>query len=185
VPPGVPSRTTLITNLANRVAPILRYDLGDSITCLDAPCPCGSALPSIQVEGRRNDILLLRAKDGSEVAILPLALETVIEETPGVESFQAVQIGTAELVIRLAVRSGEDEHKVWMAVAERVQAFLGTQGLEAVAVRRDPTPPGRDPGSGKMRHIWVAESARTHRPAREILPSITRPSESALEGVCG
>ena len=185
VPPGVPSRTTLITNLANRVAPILRYDLGDSTTCLDAPCPCGSALPAIRVEGRRNDILLLQARDGSEVAILPLALETVVEETPGVESFQAVQIGTAELVIRLAVRLGEDEHKVWMAVMERVQAFLGTRGLEAVAVRRDPTPPGRDPGSGKMRHIWVAESVRRYHPAREILPPIASPSDSTLETVFG
>ncbi len=30
-PPGEPSRTVLLTNLANRVQPIIRYDLGDSV----------------------------------------------------------------------------------------------------------------------------------------------------------
>ena len=45
VPPGTPSHSTLLTNLANRVQPIIRYDLGDSITMLPTRCPCGSPLP--------------------------------------------------------------------------------------------------------------------------------------------
>jgi phenylacetate-coenzyme A ligase PaaK-like adenylate-forming protein len=185
VPPGVPSRTTLITNLANRVAPLLRYDLGDSITCLDAPCPCGSALPVIRVEGRSNDILLMQARDGSEIAILPLALETIVEETPGVESFQVIQTGTAELGIRLTVQPGQDKHQVWMALAERVHGFLACQGLAEVAVRLDPTPPGRDPGSGKMHQISVAENVRKYRAARQAPPIIAGPSKSTLERVRG
>ena len=40
------------TNLANRVQPILRYELGDSVTIVPAPCPCGNALPVIEVAGR-------------------------------------------------------------------------------------------------------------------------------------
>jgi phenylacetate-coenzyme A ligase PaaK-like adenylate-forming protein len=55
VPPGRASYTTLLTNLANRVQPIVRYDLGDSVTEIPGPCPCGSPLPPIQVEGRRDD----------------------------------------------------------------------------------------------------------------------------------
>lgn len=39
-PPGVPSHTVLLTNLANRVQPLIRYDLGDSVTLLDRPCQC-------------------------------------------------------------------------------------------------------------------------------------------------
>jgi phenylacetate-coenzyme A ligase PaaK-like adenylate-forming protein len=171
VPPGVPSRTTLITNLANRVAPILRYDLGDSITCLSSPCPCGSALPAIRVEGRRNDILLFLARHGVEVAVLPLALETVIDGAAGVDSFQAVQSGPGELDIRIAVRPGQDEHQVRMAVAERVHAFLAVQGLAEVAVRCDPTPPGREPGSGKMRRIWAVESVKKFRTAQQSEPA--------------
>src|SRR5207248_4898353 len=40
VPPGEPSHTVLISNLANRVQPILRYDLGDSVVLRPDPCPC-------------------------------------------------------------------------------------------------------------------------------------------------
>ena len=50
-PPGEPSHTVLLTNLANRVQPIIRYDLGDSIIAKPEPCACGSRLPAIQVEG--------------------------------------------------------------------------------------------------------------------------------------
>lgn len=45
VPAGPPSHTVLLTNLANRVQPIVRYDLGDSVIERPDPCPCGSPLP--------------------------------------------------------------------------------------------------------------------------------------------
>ena len=38
VPPGVMSHTVLLTNLANRVQPIIRYDLGDSVVIEPDPC---------------------------------------------------------------------------------------------------------------------------------------------------
>src|SRR5262249_39932579 len=50
-PRGEPSQTVLLTNLANRVQPIIRYDLGDSITVSAAPCACGSPHPAIRAEG--------------------------------------------------------------------------------------------------------------------------------------
>ena len=39
VAPGEQSHTVLISNLANRVQPILRYDLGDSVLQRPDPCP--------------------------------------------------------------------------------------------------------------------------------------------------
>ncbi len=36
---GQPSFTVLLTNLANRVQPVIRYDLGDSILVRPDPCP--------------------------------------------------------------------------------------------------------------------------------------------------
>ena len=44
VPAGQPSYTALLTNLANRVQPFIRYDLGDRITVGRTPCACGSAV---------------------------------------------------------------------------------------------------------------------------------------------
>ncbi len=67
-PPGEPSRTVLLTNLANRVQPIIRYDLGDSVVVKPEPCACGSPLPAIEVEGRHDDVLSLVAPDGAHRA---------------------------------------------------------------------------------------------------------------------
>jgi phenylacetate-coenzyme A ligase PaaK-like adenylate-forming protein len=51
-----PAVRTLATGLANRTFPFIRYDLGDEVTMLSEPCPCGSALPRLSaVEGRRDD----------------------------------------------------------------------------------------------------------------------------------
>ena len=35
---GVRSHTVLLTNLANLVQPLIRYDLGDSVTLLEGWC---------------------------------------------------------------------------------------------------------------------------------------------------
>lgn len=78
MPPGEASATVLVTNLANRVQPVMRYDLGDSIIAKPDPCTCGSPLPAIRVEGRRDDVVSMRTRDGHVVRLLPLALTTVI-----------------------------------------------------------------------------------------------------------
>ena len=72
VPPGQPSHTVLLTNLANRVQPILRYDLGDSVVAPTEPCPCGSPLPSIRVLGRSGDPPEPSARSGKFRQIVPL-----------------------------------------------------------------------------------------------------------------
>jgi phenylacetate-CoA ligase len=159
VPPGQPSHTVLVTNLANRVQPIIRYDLGDSVTVLAEPCPCGSPLPTIQVEGRTDEILAFPLADGQTIHLLPLALCTVVEETPGVRRCQLIQTGPAALTVRLeAVTAGEAD-AVWQAVQQRLRTYLASQGLATVTIERASEPPQRNPRSGKFRHVrseWVA-----------------------------
>ena len=45
VPAGVTSHTVLVTNLVNRVQPIIRYDLGDRVTLADVSVPVRQSLP--------------------------------------------------------------------------------------------------------------------------------------------
>ena len=59
VPPGELSHGALLTNLANGVRPVIRYALDDSVLMRPDPCPCGSPLPAVQVEGRAADVLEL------------------------------------------------------------------------------------------------------------------------------
>jgi phenylacetate-CoA ligase len=48
----------VLTDLSNRVFPIIRYRIGDRGRLLDRPCPCGISLPLMaQPEGRVTDLL--------------------------------------------------------------------------------------------------------------------------------
>ena len=155
VPPGRRSHTTLLTNLANRVQPIVRYDLGDSVTEIPGPCPCGSPLPAIRVEGRQDEILHFRSSSGKTVLLTPMALATVMEETPGVGSYQLLQTGPAHLCIRLEEAPGHDRARAGNSVADRLREFLSTQGLEEVVVEVTKERPVRDPAGGKLRQIFA------------------------------
>ena len=158
VPAGQPSFTALLTNLANRVQPILRYDIGDSVTAIPGPCPCGSPLPGIQVEGRRDDVLHLRAETGGTVALLPMALCTVVEETPGVRSYQLLQAGPSRIRLRVEEAPGHDRNRVCEDLAGRLRTFLSTQGAAPVGVERTEERPARDGAGGKLRQV-IADHA--------------------------
>ena len=88
-PPGKLSDSTLLTNLANTVQPLIRYDIGDQIIVQPQPCTCGSALPVIDVAGRHDDSLKFHGLDGKSVTLLPLALTTVLEEQAGIFNFRS------------------------------------------------------------------------------------------------
>jgi phenylacetate-coenzyme A ligase PaaK-like adenylate-forming protein len=56
VGPDEPAVRTLATGLSNRTFPFIRYDLGDEITMMTEPCPCGSAFARVaDISGRRDD----------------------------------------------------------------------------------------------------------------------------------
>ena len=86
---GQRSDSVLLTTLANFVQPVIRYELGDSIVLDADPCPCGSALPTIRVEGRTDEILRVPRTGGGAAVLLPMAVATVVEETRGVRRYQA------------------------------------------------------------------------------------------------
>jgi phenylacetate-coenzyme A ligase PaaK-like adenylate-forming protein len=167
VPPGQTSHSMLLTNLANQVQPIIRYELGDRVVMSGEPCSCGSPLPTVQVEGRTDEILAFVTPDGRDVHLLPMGLATVIEETPGVRRFQAIQRGPMELVVRLEAHTPGAEQAVWPLVQARVRDYLVAQGLAALWVERAAEPPRPDPRSGKFRHVWAEAGVPTCVSAEE------------------
>jgi len=158
-PPGQPSHTVLLTNLANRVQPLIRYDLGDSVLVRPDACPCGSPLPAIRVVGRRDDVLRLRAADGRSVKILPLAVGSVLDETPGLLRSQLVQTGAATLRLRLELRAGADREQVRRAAAARLGAYLAEQGLAEVEIVPASEPPEQSARLGKFRQVIAVPRA--------------------------
>jgi len=153
VPPGTPSTTTLVTNLANHLQPIIRYELGDSVTLSAQRCRCGSPLPVVVVVGRMNDLLRFTAPDGAGVDIPPLAVGSIVEETVGVRRFQALQTGPTALTLRLETGSGADPDRVWADTSRRLREYLARQGLGSVALVRDSRAPQPEPLSGKLRQV--------------------------------
>lgn len=152
-PPGEPSHTVLLTNLANRVQPLIRYDLGDSVLAKAGPCGCGSPLPAIRVAGRRDDVLRLTAAEGTTVRILPLAIGSVVNETPGLHRSQLVQTAPATLRLRLEPEPGADAAAVWHAASAKLREYLAGLELGNVDVVRAEEPPEQSGPSGKFRQV--------------------------------
>jgi phenylacetate-coenzyme A ligase PaaK-like adenylate-forming protein len=152
---GQLSDRLLITNLANRVMPIIRYELGDRVSLSAERCACGITLPVVNVEGRMDEILRFKTYDGQSIPILPLALWSVLKETPGVLKFQAIQTKSDELKIRLESKCSEEFNGVWKRVYLNARDYLAQQGLENVRIIQDAEPPMRDPKSRKFRNIWI------------------------------
>lgn len=159
VPAGEMSQNVLVTNLANRVQPVIRYSLGDRVRLCPDRCACGSVLPVVEVEGRTNDVLVFEPVPGARVTLLPLALGTVVEETHGVHRFQAIQTSPETLAVRIEPDPGAAPEAVWAAVASRVRGYLDEHGLTSVRVEHDPQPPLPDERSGKFRQVWAAPGA--------------------------
>lgn len=179
VPPGVMSHTTLLTNLANWLQPVIRYDLGDRITRLAGPCACASALPAFRLQGRCDDVVRLRAADGAAVPLPPLALATVVEESSGVHRFQLVQDAPDRLGLRIGPETRRGRSEAWRRVAPALRAYLARQGLENVAVTLLPGAPRIDAASGKLRAVIGPEEPSRARIRKGRRP---RPSRNSTSG---
>jgi phenylacetate-coenzyme A ligase PaaK-like adenylate-forming protein len=133
VPPGHVSHSVLLTNLANLVQPLIRYDLGDKIKVLPGRCPCGSSMPRIEVQGWRDDVLRVPArKPGETVSLLPLALSTVVEGE-GLFDFQLQQRGPGTLALRVPLQ-GEAARQAIDRCRRALQQFAEAQGAQPISV---------------------------------------------------
>lgn len=156
---GVLSDTTLLTNLANRTQPLLRYRLDDRTRLLEEACPCGCSLPVIEVQGRADDTLLLPDRQGHPVTLLPLALETVIEEEARVTQFQLRQLPDGRLELRLQAE-GDDARAAFERCSTALQGFLVRHGVHEPKIDYSAEALDRPGRSGKLRRVLVIPPRR-------------------------
>jgi phenylacetate-coenzyme A ligase PaaK-like adenylate-forming protein len=156
VPPGQAGATTLLTNLANRVQPILRYDIGDRVRLLPGRCACGSPLPVIEVQGRADDVVRLQDAQGRPLHVSPLALTTVLEDEAGVCDFRLEQRGDGSLWLALfddACGSAARRRQVCAVL----RGWLRGQGAVRPSIRLCPPSARATRGaSGKLARVVVA-----------------------------
>ena len=88
-------------------------------------------------------------------ALLPMAVATVVEETPGVRRYQVLQTAPSTLTVRLETDPGgrTDRTEVWLRVRARLAALLQAQHAAGVALQLAREGPQANPRSGKLRHV--------------------------------
>ncbi|MBX3637838.1 MAG: phenylacetate--CoA ligase family protein [Rubrivivax sp.] len=157
-PEGELSQDTLLTNLANRVQPLIRYRLGDRVRVLRGRCACGSPLPAIEVLGRHDDALHLAGRGDTRVTLLPLALSTVLEDEAGVFDFQLLQRGPRTLALRLGAGAAADAGAV-ARCRSVLRAFAHGQGVPSLRVLDETAQAPLRGRSGKVQRVVASRGA--------------------------
>ena len=135
----------VVTHLATRDYPFIRYRTGDVGVLDDGVCPCGRGLPLIkEVQGRTTDFLV--AQDGT--VMHGLALIYVLRDLPGVRQFKIIQESLAKTRILLATGAGFQEDSI-ETIISGIRQRLGS-GLAVEIERVDVIP---KEASGKYRYV--------------------------------
>jgi phenylacetate-CoA ligase len=145
VPPGTPSAKVLVTNLYNYLQPLIRYELGDSVT--RQPDSAEHGHMRVTVDGRSDAILRY---PGAEVH--PLALRSVLLTAPDVLDYQAIQTVHGVSVNVLLERPAD-----LRALQARLESALERAGLAGPQVEvQEVTALPRNPQTGKLRRVLPA-----------------------------
>lgn len=135
----------VVTHLATKDFPFIRYRTGDIGVLDDQPCACGRTLPLLrEVQGRSTDFLV--ARDGT--VMHGLALIYIVRDLPGVRQFKIVQESLDVTYIYLVTDELFDPGLIPGIVAA-ARARLG-DGVEVRVERVASIPPER---SGKYRYV--------------------------------
>lgn len=155
VPAGEPGEV-VVTHLATRDFPFIRYRTGDIAVLDDRRCTCGRALPMIrEVQGRTNDFLI--ASNGTPIPCG--AFTYLVRELQGVDSFKVVQESIDHTRVSLATGAGFDPAAT-QALVQGFKRRLG-EGVRVEVELVDRIPAEK---SGKFRYI-VSKVAAPAAPA--------------------
>jgi phenylacetate-coenzyme A ligase PaaK-like adenylate-forming protein len=152
VPDGERGARLLVTNLHNRVQPLIRFEVSDVVTLDPEPCPCGRTLRRMHaVEGRADAVLRLPGAGAARVAVHPLQFG-VITADRGVREFQVLQRGDG-VRVRVVARGGEPPEAVAARLRERVGARLTSLGVREPAVEVELCERLERPPAGKLQLV--------------------------------
>lgn len=144
VPAGT-SGAIVITHLATRDFPFIRYMTGDVGTLDGGTCTCGRGLPLLKrIEGRSTDFVM--AQDGT--VLHGLALIYILRELPQVRAFKIIQESLSQTRVLLVALPALDAPQRAL-IARQFQVRLGV-GVEIVIDEVQQIPPE---ASGKFRYV--------------------------------
>jgi phenylacetate-CoA ligase len=142
----------VVTHLATRGFPFIRYRTGDVGVLDDRLCECGRGLPMLrEIQGRTTDFVV--ARDGT--VMHGLALVYVVRDLPGVAKFKIVQESVDRTTVRLVAGPEFDP-----AVVERIKAGMARRLGAGVAIDVEVVDDIPPEASGKYRYVTSKVAAR-------------------------
>lgn len=149
---GEISDKILITNLNNKVMPLIRYEVTDRVIIHRDKCKCGSTLPWIEVFGRTAPPSLNFERDGKKIMVTFDNISMGVDYL-NVTSVQAVRHGQYKVEIRLLMRNQEKFAENKKVYKQKYEQIFAEQGLSDVEIEISDTPPKRDEKSGKLPYV--------------------------------
>lgn len=144
LPPGQAGEV-VVTHLATRAFPFIRYCSGDVAVLDDRPCACGRGLPLLrEIQGRTTDFIT--ASDGT--VMHGLALIYVLRDLPGVKAFKIIQESLSLIRVLLVPSAGFEGRSV-DRIHKEFKERLG-QDVDVKVERVEEIQPER---SGKYRYV--------------------------------
>ncbi len=134
--PGVVGKI-LVTTLASRTMPLVRYQIGDVGSLSDQPCSCilnGS--PCLTLHGRAKDILCVQNRP-----VTTRQFDQMISDTPHLDFYSCTQTDADTLVVDVIPSLGQESVFAKAELADKLHSRLGIAKVEVRLVSRlDPLP---------------------------------------------
>lgn len=135
----------VVTHLATRDFPFLRYRTGDVGVLGEKTCACGRGLPVLEdVQGRTTDFVV--AHDGT--VMHGLALIYTVRDLPGVERFRIEQLSINQTIVKLVAGPAFDR-----AAEERIVRDFKARLGGGVDIRVERVAEIANEASGKFRYV--------------------------------
>lgn len=158
--PAGESGEIVVTHLATRDYPFIRYRTGDIGVLDDQPCACGRGLPLLkEIQGRTTDFVV--AQNGT--VMHGLALVYVVRDIPGVKEFKIVQENLDLTRVFLVTEAAFQPASVQTIVAgfkRRLGAEVDIQIEHVVSIPKE--------ASGKFRYIISHVEITGEPPASKV-----------------
>ena len=148
----------LVTDLANYVAPLIRYRIGDRGELVEEPCPCGVTLPLMKnVKGRISDAVYTP----SGIYIDGSYLTTIFDRYSSyIDKFQVRQ--TLDYSIKVLVVLKRPVTSGYEVVLREVKELLCASVKDEIPVSVEEVPEIHD-DKGKIRYIISEVALRTRK----------------------
>ncbi len=139
------SGEVVITHLATKDFPFIRYKTGDVAVLSDELCQCGRGLPIIkEIQGRTTDFIV--AKDGT--IMHGLALIYVLRDLKGMENFKIIQEDIDNTTVQIMTNNSYDTNND-KAIISTFKKRLG----QSVNINIDHVDNIKSEKSGKFRYV--------------------------------